>query len=596
MKKWLSTAKTRMIYIGRMFRILWDNDRKFLFCILFDTLISAVIPFFGMYLAKYSINMLSQGEAYSKYVSIIALLLGMSIVVSLVQSVVSTKSGVMGNMIGDKLFRVIFNKTMDLDYEMLLDKDILEKRELAMKVIEQGRFNNLAGNFKQFFTNIIVVAGIIYIISSIEFWIIMMVIAIIIVNSYSTSIRKKSERTVHVESIPVGRKIEYFWEINSDFAYGKEIRTYNMKSALNNIHQGMVETIQIYVRKIFGLQFKSNFIFLITNFCLNSLIYLYLGYKILVLHSITIGDFSLYLGAITTFNAAVQTMVSSYIDISNNGQYLKDYFDFTEIPCKTDVRALPPQKESSYVFEFKNVSFKYPYQKNQTLKHVNLVIHDKERLSIVGENGAGKTTLIKLLLRLYEPSQGRILLNGTDIKEIDYKDYLNIFSTVFQDFKLFAFKITDNITALNHSADADVRTDESLKKAGIYDKVMSLPKGKETYLFKLYEEDGVELSGGEAQKMAIARAIYKDSPIVVLDEPTAALDPRAEYEIYSKFLNMVQDKTAIFVSHRLSSTRFCDRIIVLRNGEIEEAGSHDELIKKNGYYFELYNMQAQYYL
>jgi ABC-type multidrug transport system fused ATPase/permease subunit len=319
----------------------------------------------------------------------------------------------------------------------------------------------------------------------------------------------------------------------------------------------------------------------------------------LVLHTITIGDFSLYLSAVGTFNKAIEDMVASYIDISNSGAYLKDYFDYMGLKSRFDAKGVhtPAESNSDCTFVFENVGFQYPYQDNFSLKNINLTLTNKERLAIVGENGAGKTTLIKLLLRLYDPTEGRILLNGVDIKEIDYTDYLKLFSTVFQDFKIFAFRIADNITALNDGAEPDrEKTEQALKKAGLYDKVASLEKGMDTYLYKLYEEDGVELSGGESQKLAIARALYKDAPVVVLDEPTAALDPRAEYEIYSKFFEMVKGKTSVFISHRLSSTRFSDRIIVLKSGGIVETGTHAELMAKQGYYAELYNMQAQFYV
>jgi ABC-type multidrug transport system fused ATPase/permease subunit len=199
-------------------------------------------------------------------------------------------------------------------------------------------------------------------------------------------------------------------------------------------------------------------------------------------------------------------------------------------------------------------------------------------------------------MRLYDPTEGRITLNGVDIKDIAYEQYLSLFSSVFQDFKLFAFRIADNISSLQDGGELDrEKLRDCLIKAGLNEKIESLEKGVETYLYKLYEPDGVELSGGEAQKLAIARALYKDAPVVVLDEPTAALDPRAEYEIYLKFFEMVKDKSSVFITHRLSSTRFCDRIVVLRNGEIVETGTHEELLGRKGYYAELFNMQAQFY-
>ncbi|MDR0636725.1 MAG: ABC transporter ATP-binding protein/permease [Treponema sp.] len=251
---------------------------------------------------------------------------------------------------------------------------------------------------------------------------------------------------------------------------------------------------------------------------------------------------------------------------------------------------VPVNSRGDLIFTLENVSFHYPYQTEASLKNVNLTLNNKERLAIVGENGAGKTTLIKLLMRLYEPTEGRILLNGVDIREIDYRQYLSLFASVFQDFKLFAFHIVDNVTSFKDGSESNLRKiRECLDKAGLLEKIDSLNKGLDTYLYKLYEEDGVELSGGEAQKLAIARALYKDAPVIILDEPTAALDPRSEYEIYTRFFSIVENKTSVFITHRLSSTRFCDKIIVLKKGKIVETGAHEELLARNSYYAELFN-------
>lgn len=593
---YIKDFKTKMIYIERMFQVLRRNDKPFLVLILFDIIISSIIPFIGMYLVKTSIDMLTFGENYSQYFSVVILLLSVSLLANYLQSFISTRSGILGNMIGDKLFRNIFNKTMELDFEVLLDKSILEKRELAMKVIEEGRFNTLTVNFKHFVSNLIVIGGIVYILSSIELWIMSIVVAIVIINSYSTYIRKKAERTIHTDSIPVNRKIQYFWTINSDFAYGKEIRVYNMQDRLNIIHHELVMTIQKYVAKVFMLKFTGNIIFLITNFFLNMAIYLHLGYKIIVMKLINVGDFSLYLSSINTFNNSIQLMVASYIDISNNGQYLKDYFDFLMLECKyfQGIEDVPLHTEDEMIIKFENVTFFYPYNSKPSLKNVNITINSKEKLSIIGENGAGKTTLIKLLLRLFEPTEGRITFNGVDIKTIDYKKYLCLFSTVFQDYRLFAFRISDNIVSLSEKDINEIN--ECLAKTGLQEKVESLEKGVQTYLYKIYEEDGIELSGGESQKLAIARALYKDAPIVILDEPTAALDPKAEFDIYKNFMKLVENKTSVFISHRLSSTRFSDRIIVLKDGLVVETGNHNSLIQKRGYYYQLFNLQAQYYI
>uniref|UniRef100_UPI0030795D70 ABC transporter ATP-binding protein n=1 Tax=Zhenhengia sp. TaxID=2944208 RepID=UPI0030795D70 len=244
--------------------------------------------------------------------------------------------------------------------------------------------------------------------------------------------------------------------------------------------------------------------------------------------------------------------------------------------------------------EFKNVWFKYPQAEDYTLKDVSLTLNSREKMSIVGQNGAGKTTFIKLLCRLYEPEKGEILINGVNVKEYAFDEYTKLLSVVFQDYKLFSFTIKENMS-FNQACNEE-ELEIALQKSGVRDKVASLDKGVETSLYKNFDKEGTELSGGEMQKLAIARAIYKNAPIVVLDEPTAALDPYAEYEIYAKFNELVKNKTAIYISHRLSSCRFCDKIAVFDKGRLIEQGTHTELKEQDGKYAQMWKAQAQYYV
>ena len=227
------------------------------------------------------------------------------------------------------------------------------------------------------------------------------------------------------------------------------------------------------------------------------------------------------------------------------------------------------------------------------MQDINIRINPKEKLLLVGENGAGKSTFIKLLLRLYDPTDGEILLDGVNIKTIDYDNYIKLFSAVFQDFHLYSFSIKENVAMSNRASDEKI--DCILRKVGLGDKIDGLKNGINTSLHKNLDEQGFEPSGGEAQRIAIARALCKDAPIVVMDEPTAALDPRAEFEIYEQFNDMTTCKTAIYISHRLSSAKFCDKIAVFENSHITEYGNHESLINNNGKYSELFNMQAEFY-
>jgi ATP-binding cassette subfamily B protein/ATP-binding cassette subfamily C protein len=256
-------------------------------------------------------------------------------------------------------------------------------------------------------------------------------------------------------------------------------------------------------------------------------------------------------------------------------------------------KRLPLPRTAGPVIEFRNVSFRYPNQERYTLKNINITIRGGEKLSIVGENGAGKTTFTKLLARFYRPTEGTIYLNGVDIQDYDYDQYAEMFSVLFQDFALFVMPLRDNITLGRNIGDKEIIT--ALEQSGFKDRLARLEKGLDTPVYKTFDETGFEPSGGEGQKIAMARALLKGAPVVILDEPTAALDPRAEYEMYMRFNEMVHGKTAIFISHRLASVTFCVKVAVFKNGEIVDHGTHDELMKKQGLYHELFTMQAQFY-
>ena len=309
-----------------------------------------------------------------------------------------------------------------------------------------------------------------------------------------------------------------------------------------------------------------------------------------------VGSITQYVGAATAMVTNVFALTDLLGIMKTNAPYLKKTFEFLDIPNAMYQGSLTTEKRADrqYEVEFKDVSFKYPGSDIWALRHVNMKFKVGKRLAIVGENGSGKTTFIKLLCRLYDPQEGQILLNGIDIRKYRYDDYMSIFSVVFQDFRLICQPLGNNVAG---SIEYDrERVKKALIDAGFGDRLASMDKGLDTMIYKNLTEDGVDVSGGEAQKIAIARALYKNAPFIILDEPTAALDPIAEAEIYSKFNDIAGDKTAIYISHRLSSCKFCDEIAVFHEGAVIQQGTHAELVSDvNGKYHELWNAQAQYY-
>ncbi len=380
----------------------------------------------------------------------------------------------------------------------------------------------------------------------------------------------------------------------SNYGKGKDVRMYDLADTIIERFKQDIGSMWNVFREMRRRIEKYSFL----NECGSAVYtiasYIYVGVKA-GLGLISIGSVARYVGAFTKFSAALGSVVRTYMEISICAQYLAYFEEFMGIENEKYNGTLPIEKrdDNEYEFEFRDVSFSYPNSSEPVLKHITMKLKVGKKMSLVGPNGAGKSTFIKLLCRLYDPTEGVILLNGVDIRYYDYNEYIRLFSVVFQDFKLFSFSIAENVAVSKEFDEKNVR--ECLEKAGFSERLGKLDKDIHTSLYKL-EEDGVEISGGEAQKIAIARALYKDSPLVILDEPTSALDPVSEYEIYQSFDKLVGDKTAIYISHRMSSCRFCNQILVFDGGQIVQQGSHEELVRdEDGLYYEMWNAQAQYY-
>lgn len=396
--------------------------------------------------------------------------------------------------------------------------------------------------------------------------------------------------------IPIRREMNwYIFNCLEKESYGKNIRLFHQQPLLEKHLKKFLSEESACQIRIGKLSEKNQKITGFLQAGLLSLVYLYLGIMA-IKGLLSIGNVVLYAGSISIFATYFSEWVYVLTELMTNTSYVKAYFDFLDIPNIKYKGTLPVEKrdDDQFELEFRNVSFKYPGTEDFVLKNFSIRFRIGERLAVVGKNGSGKTTFIKLLCRLYDPTEGEILLNGINIKKYDYQEYLNLFSVVFQDFKLVSLPLGENV-AVCSDYDRE-KAASALLKSGMGDALDKLEKGLDTVLYTEFDAEGVDISGGESQKIAIARALYHDSPFIILDEPTAALDPLAEYEIYSKFDQLVGSKTAVYISHRLSSCQFCNDIIVVDQGHLIQRGSHEELIQdQNGLYYLLWNTQAQYY-
>ena len=498
------------------------------------------------------------------------------------------------------LMRERIAKTMTLQYEQLEDPDMLDRLQKAKRAVE-GEWTGIGALMSNMWSTAVQLAAVVAavgIIFTLNGWLVLIIAALSFVQFlYFDYIRKKDKEVMWDAMAPHWRKMYYMQDVSSDFAYAKDIRLYGMKKWLLEKFRG-INNIElqhwIQSRKYWAMNtWFSQGVSLVRS----AVIYGWLIYDMLF-SGMSIGDFTLYTGSAITFSMYISQFLQSLGGMREHSAKTDDFRSYMDIQNPDDIQKkhTPVPKADGYTFEFRNVSFKYKGQETYALKNLNLTFAAGQRLAVVGLNGAGKTTFIKLLLRLYDVTEGQILCNGIDIREFDRTEYFKLFSPAFQEVEVFAFPLCENVS-MQLTEDTDKRkAEEYLRAAGMGEKLDKLPKGIDTQMLKVLYEDGVDLSGGEKQKMALARALYKNAPVVVLDEPTAALDALAEYRLYQSFDGMIGDKSAVYISHRLSSTRFCDAIAMFKGGEMVEYGTHDELLKKDGAYAEMFRVQAQYYV
>ena len=375
---------------------------------------------------------------------------------------------------------------------------------------------------------------------------------------------------------------------------GKDIRMYRMDKWFLGMFHGLIDRVCALIDRQQTGYMAAGMAENLLTFARSMVVYGWL-IREMAAGNMTIPSFLLYVGIVAGFGAWMNGLFGAWRQILENEKLMDDYRDFMDFGVVEEGRQAPERPGRTHEIRFEHVCFRYEGSEEDTIRDLNLTIRPGERLALVGPNGAGKTTLIKLLCGLYRPTSGTVYLDGRDIQSLDQRAVFREFAVVFQDVFAFSFPLADNVSCVDCGREDSERLRESLQKAGLWERVQAMPKGARTFMNKDLDEAGVALSGGEVQKLMLARALYKDAPMVILDEPTAALDPIAESEMYERYDELVQGRTAVFISHRLSSTRFCDRILFLENGRITEEGTHGELMQRGGAYAELFSVQARYY-
>lgn len=499
-----------------------------------------------------------------------------------------------------RLFQVdLSQKLMAAPLERVESKEFLDLKSKADQYIYGGGsgFGSILESAVTGIGSILQIGVYMTVIAQLHIFVLIALFVLVLVNILLNAHFQKKTIAINLEKAAQERHNQYYMTVFQDFTYGKEIRANSLAKWLSSKYNAQLEKMRVFYRRLGNNNFLFGLSTVTIGILQQAISYGYLIFQA-IQQAVTVGQFTMILTAITSFSSAFKEVANTLVSLGQYTDYYKAYKQYIDACGNSEEHMTQRMKLSDdFSISFINVSFKYSGSDSYALRNVSVTIHKWDTISIVGKNGAGKSTFVKLLLRLYKPTEGVITINDTDISTIAMDDYLSLFSTVFQDFKLFAMPISDNILlAQAHDVNAMDKCQKSLERVDLQDKVQGLNEGCEQYLYKIFDESGFTPSGGEAQKLAFARALARDAQVLVLDEPTASLDPEAEFNLYNLIASISTNSTSLFISHRLSSTKLTKRILVFDHGEIVEDGTHDDLVSNNGLYSQLYEMQAYYYV
>ena len=573
-------------------KITWQLNRRLFYVWLPLMLVNAAVPFIPIVFLRLLLNEITLGKDSRRIISLVFLMASAVLLGNILQRVLESQSEVQTEITLKKVKNDLGEKIMKMSFAQVEQPRVRDFIQLAK---EGNNFSDILNCIADITTGLLTIVGLVSIIVTVQPLIFLLVLVTAVVRMLADRQNLKLWDKWRPKYAPIMRKISYFVTLMKNTVYGKEIRLNGLEDWITKKDLELEETyLQACTRHNMEIQRNSAF----AEFAAilqEAIVYLILAYRV-VFTGMPIGDFSMYMTSIKTFSTNVQKVFSAFSQMLKNGLFAEDLRYCNESATTTKEEHLQETHLAEpFVLEFRHVSFCYPNTERMVLKDISLTLRSGESLSLVGMNGAGKTTFVKLLCRLYAPTSGQILLNGMDISSISPETYAQKLGVVFQDFKLFAFSMEENITLGASPNEASLKT--CIRQSGLTQKLESLPDGIKTNISKEFDESGVEFSGGEGQKLAMARVLYKNAPIIILDEPTSALDPLAEYEVYSRFHQLIQGKCAVYISHRLSSTRFTDKIAFFYQGQLVEYGSHDQLMAiPDGKYAALFKLQSQYYV
>ena len=587
--------------LGTLLGLIWQLDPAYFGVLILSAVSQAGVSLLTIYIPRILIDGFTQGWGAAEFTTAILLILAGRYL--LLQLVAAGKrwDRIHREKVNQRFPAVFADKVMRLDYAMLEDATILDLRERALfPVTNYGAVYQLFEAFMNLVSGTFTLIGVSIILIRFSPWFTQGILVLAVLSMLLNKHFMKTFKEITEQIIPINRRYGYYAATATRPDFQKEFRIYGMDALMSRKINTYTDMIRDWLHRVYVVQANTRSGQAVVTAVSRFITYGYVALRVLTDGfgtRVSLGSFSVIVGATESFAASFATITNAVMNVVQNVGFLEPFCEFLELlESHNKLTSVLPGTLRTLAFE--DVSFMYPNSDRLILDRVSFKLHQGEKISIVGLNNAGKSTIVKLICRLFEPDSGRILWNGVDIQELDYDAYIASLSAVFQDFQLFPFSIGENIDP--DRTDNEIQQDPSavngvLDEVGILDHVDALPSGLSTQLDKSLYEEATDLSGGQKQKLSIARALYKDADLIILDEPTAALDPLAEAEVYEHFHELTEGSTAIFISHRMSSSTFCDRILLLQDGRVAAYDSHDKLMRGHNLYRELFETQAKNY-
>lgn len=582
-----------------MFKVIWNFSKSLFLGKMLLAILNGVIAPLNAYILKILVEKITVFD-WNSTLAVIGIIAAVNLTNGVLQAYINRKLGITGDLFRNHLMFEFNSKVVNMDYEILFEPDMIQMKELAFKTIREGRAIKYLDILFSCISYVISLASIIYLLSSFSLWVYLVMLGLSSIKIYTVIADKKHNFNISVDMAPINAETSYYMNMLADESYANDMRMFSISRWVISKYEKCITKAHKMLEGLLSGIFKNTVVRNVLSGIETVFLYTFVASQ-MFFNNMTFADFTMATSALRTFSDSITNITGSLIDLGENSAYVKIYREFMKkkntiaVPGRgRNIKELP---DTRYIFELADVGFKYPGSEKMVLEGLNLQAEKGKFYVIVGKNGVGKTTLVRLLCRLYDPSSGIIRYMNNDLRDLEYKSYRDNIGVVFQDYKYYCLSIAENVAMNEYDGSEEVikKISDALNAAGLSEKINSLPKGINTQLGKIFDKEGVLLSGGELQKLALARVLFKNSSVVILDEPSSALDALAEDELIRTFNTALKGKTVFYISHRLSVAKYADKVIFMEDSGIKGFDTHETLLESIESYRVLYESQAKHY-